>query len=132
MSKKLKVLISAYACEPGKGSEPEVGWQWALQMAQYHDVTVLTRANNRAAIEKGLEPLRGTRPLPRFVYHDEGPVLLWLKRQFKTIRTYYVFWQISAWKIISRLNRESPFDLMHHVTFAGFRYRTAIWNHGMP
>ena len=54
MPKKLKVLISAYACEPNKGSEPEVGWQWALQMARYHDVTVLTRSNNRAGIEKEL------------------------------------------------------------------------------
>jgi hypothetical protein len=26
MAQRLKVLISAYACEPGKGSEPEVGW----------------------------------------------------------------------------------------------------------
>lgn len=132
MSGRLRVLISAYACEPNKGSEPEVGWQWALQMAQYHDVTVLTRANNRASIEKLLEQSRGTLALPKFVYHDEGPFLLWLKARFKAIRLYYVFWQISAWRIISRLNRETPFDLLHHVTFAGFRYRTAIWNHGVP
>jgi glycosyltransferase involved in cell wall biosynthesis len=132
MSKRLKVLLSAYACEPNKGSEPEVGWQWAMQMAHYHDVTVLTRANNREAIEKGLESLRDKQPLPRFVYHDEGPFLLWLKNEFHTIRFYYIFWQISAWKIISRLNKENRFDLLHHVTFAGFRYRTAIWNHGVP
>ncbi len=25
----MKVLVSAYACEPGKGSDPEVCWQWA-------------------------------------------------------------------------------------------------------
>ena len=62
MSKRLKVLISAYACEPGKGSEPEVGWQWALQMARHHDVTVLTRANNRQAIEPAIEALRGRQP----------------------------------------------------------------------
>src|SRR5580704_17027210 len=98
MPKRLKVLISAYACEPNKGSEPEVGWQWALQMAQYHDVTVLTRANNRAVIEKELALLRGTRPLPEFIYHDEGPFWLWLKRRFKAIRVYYVIWQISASK----------------------------------
>ncbi len=59
MPKKLKVLISAYACEPNKGSEPEVGWQWALQMAKYHEVTVLTRTNNRAGIERELVVLDG-------------------------------------------------------------------------
>lgn len=29
MPKKLKVLVNAYACEPDKGSEPGVGWNWA-------------------------------------------------------------------------------------------------------
>ena len=32
--KKLKILMSAYACEPGKGSEPGVGWRWALETAK--------------------------------------------------------------------------------------------------
>ena len=44
--------MSAYACEPGKGSEPGVGWNWALQAAQFHEVWVVTRANNRAAIRE--------------------------------------------------------------------------------
>ncbi len=132
MAKKLKVLISAYACEPNKGSEPEVGWQWAVQMAKYHEVTVLTRTNNRAAIEKELAVMGGRQPMPEFVYHDEGPGLLWLKRRFKAIRVYYVLWQISAGRMIDELQQEHDFDVLHHVTFAGFRYRTAIWNHGVP
>ena len=132
MPEKLKVLISAYACEPNKGSEPEVGWQWALQMAQYHDVTVLTRANNRESIERELALLAGSRPLPSFVYHEEGPALLWFKRRFKAVRLYYLLWQISAWQVIEKLKLKNSFDLLHHVTFAGFRFRTAIWNHGIP
>ena len=24
----MQILLSAYACEPNKGSEPEVGWKW--------------------------------------------------------------------------------------------------------
>jgi len=49
-----KVLVSAYACEPGKGSEPEVGWQWVHQIARFHEVWVITRANNRLQIEESL------------------------------------------------------------------------------
>src|SRR5579883_1006065 len=130
--KRLKVLMSAFACHPNQGSEPEVGWQWAMQMSLYHDVTVLTRTFSRERIEKGLEPFRGKRPLPRFVYHEEGPFLSWIFKRFNVIRFYYFFWQLSAWKIIASLNRETPFDLMHHVTIAGFRFNTAIWNHGVP
>src|SRR5581483_11891914 len=97
---RLKVLLSAYACEPGKGSEPEVGWQWALQMARYHDVTVLTRANNRESIEKEIATLRQTQPVPEFVYHDEGAFWLRIKKRFKTVRFYYHLWQSSAWHVV--------------------------------
>src|SRR2546426_9766353 len=115
---KLKVLISAYACEPNKGSEPEVGWQWALQMARFHGVTVLTRANNRPAIEQALEGLRGQQraisELPKFVYHDRSAWLLDLKRRTKAIKLYYLLWQKSAREVIRRLHEAHPYDLMHH------------------
>ena len=132
MSQRLKVLMSAYACEPGKGSEPEVGWQWALQMARYHDVTVLTRANNRPAIEPALAALRGREPLPDFIYHDRGPRVLDLKRRLKSVKLYYLLWQRSARDLVERLHAANHYDLMHHVTFAGFRYPVAIWGHGAP
>src|SRR5947199_5188831 len=99
MGRRLKVLIAAYACEPDKGSEPEVGWQWALQMARFHDVTVLTRANNRAGIEKGLAQLSG-QAVPKFIYHDLDPWLLRLKDRFRATRAYYVLWQRSARNVV--------------------------------
>lgn len=124
--------MSAYACEPNKGSEPEVGWQWALQMARFHDVTVLTRENNRAGIESELAKLAGKQPLPRFVYHDRPQAILDLKRRFKSVKWYYLLWQHSARDVVAVLQAEHGFDLLHHVTFAGFRYPTAIWGHGVP
>ena len=132
MTRRLKVLISAYACEPGKGSEPEVGWQWALQMARFHEVTVLTRANNRDAIERGLASLSGRQPLPEFVFHDESPLLLRVKRAFRAHELYYILWQRSARGIVARLHQSRRFDLLHHLTFAAFRYPTAISGHGVP
>jgi glycosyltransferase involved in cell wall biosynthesis len=132
MSSKLRVLLSAYACEPHQGSEPEVGWQWALQMARFHDVTVLTQSKNQTVIERTLQALPADRPRPRFIYHT---LPLWLHRLRETpwgFRTFYFLWQKSARKVIARLHREHHFDLMHHVTFAGFRYPTVIWDHGVP
>jgi glycosyltransferase involved in cell wall biosynthesis len=132
MQRRLKVLVSAYACEPGKGSEPEVGWQWAMQMARFHEVTVLTRANNRQAIEKGLKELPREQPVPRFVYHDRSEFLLSLKDRTRSIQLYYLLWQRSAREVIASLHDAHQFDLMHHVTFAAFRYPTAVWGHGAP
>ena len=130
MDQRLQVLISAYACEPGKGSEPEVGWQWATQMARFHDVTVLTRANNRAAIEAEIS--RFTGPKPQFIYFDLDPWWLKLKQRLRLHRGYYVLWQRAANKLVAELVRREKFDLLHHVTFATFRYPTAIWRHGVP
>jgi len=129
MSQRLKVLISAYACEPNKGSEPEVGWQWALQMARFHDVTVLTRENNRSSIESALKDLGETQPAPKFIFHDRSAFFLDMKRRSKAVHLYYLLWQKSAREIVAQLHDIHRFDLMHHVTFAGFRYPTAIWGH---
>lgn len=132
MGRRLKVLISAYACEPNKGSEPEVGWQWALQMARFHEVTVITRADNRPVIEKELELLRGHRPLPSFVYFDLPGWVVRVKERLRAVGWYYSLWQRRARRLIRRLHRQHHFDLIHHVTFAGFRYPTAVWGHGVP
>ena len=35
----MKVFLSAYACEPGKGSEPGVGWSWAQGLADRVELT---------------------------------------------------------------------------------------------
>jgi glycosyltransferase involved in cell wall biosynthesis len=129
MTDRLKILISAYACEPGKGSEPEVGWQWATRMAGAHDVTVVTRSNNRPAIEAALgsSPVRGL----EFSYVEASLLLLRLKK-FLGVRPYYLRWQALARQRIDELGRKQKFDLLHHVTFASCRYGTAIWGHGVP
>jgi hypothetical protein len=52
-SDSLKILLSAFACEPNAGSEPAVGWNWALFLARAgHQVVVLTRARARSAVER--------------------------------------------------------------------------------
>jgi glycosyltransferase involved in cell wall biosynthesis len=132
MSRPLKVLLSAYSCEPHRGSEPEVGWQWALQMARFHDVTVVTRTDNRPVIEPALEQLRGKRPLPAFVYYDLDETIVRLKNRYRIIRLYYVAWQRSVARLVEGLHARERYDLLHHVTFATYRYPTAIWGHGVP
>ena len=47
----MRVLLSAFQCIPGQGSEPGNGWHWATSLAEYgHDVTVLTTTYDRDAI----------------------------------------------------------------------------------
>ena len=132
MNRRLRVLHSSFACEPGQGSEPEVGWRWALGMARYHDVTVLTQPKNRPAIELALAALPPEVPRPSFRYFDGGSFATGLRRRFGGLRLYYLWWQRAARKVIAELHEEIGFDLLHHVTFAGYRYSAAVWGQGVP
>ncbi len=127
----MKVLILAYACEPDQGSEPEIGWQWALQMARFHDVSVITRSNNREGIEKGLRQLAPDQPRPRFFYDDAGPLVLWAKKRFQLHSLYYLLWQRRVRRLVSEVVAQERYDLIHHLTFGALRHPTAIWHHGV-
>jgi glycosyltransferase involved in cell wall biosynthesis len=113
--KHLKVLLSAYACEPGKGSEPGVGWHWVEQIARFHEVWVVTRANNRGPIERGLQ--REDMPLVHWIYFDLPRWTRFWKKGQRGVHLYYYLWQIGAYVVGKRLHKEVGFDLVHHVTF---------------
>src|SRR5205085_1855514 len=90
----VKVLMVAYACEPGQGSEPAVGWEWAHEaVAAGHEVWVITRRNNRGPIEAALGP--GS---PKFEYVDLPRPFLWAKRRTGHLGLlgYYYFWQLGV------------------------------------
>jgi len=77
----MRILLSVYGCEPHHGSEPGVGWNWALELQrQGHDVVALTRTNNRPQIEDFFvrEP---SAPRPKFIYYDLPEPWLYLKRK---------------------------------------------------
>ena len=52
----MKILISAYACEPNSGSESEIGWSWIkLHIKKRNKLYVITRKSNRKKILKKLK-----------------------------------------------------------------------------
>jgi glycosyltransferase involved in cell wall biosynthesis len=114
-----RILVAAYACEPGKGSEPGVGWNWAREISRHgYEVHVITRANNRMAIERefGGEPPESG---PRFHYIDLGRFWLGVKRHlgYPGLIIYYYLWQVKLAWFARRLHRLLRFRLAHHVTF---------------
>ena len=84
------ILLSCYACEPRKGSEPGVGWRWAQELAAAgHEVHVITRANNQPAIEAADCPAG-----LHFIYVDLPKLFVRLKQGPRFARLYYAIWQL--------------------------------------
>lgn len=121
------VLLSAYACEPDKGSEPAAGWHWALELSQKYEVTVLTRANNKASIEKYLNlRKKAGESVFRVIYFDLPNWVLFLKkRHILNTAAYYIIWQFFARFLIN----QRDYDLVHHVTFNSFLV-PGFWGRG--
>ena len=101
---------------PGfKGGEDVLGWNLLLQVSRRHDVWVMTQAENRSSIEESLSE----NPLPG-VHFEYVSLPSWL-RPFLNFQGshqfYYYLWQIKAYLVARRLNREIGFDLFHHITY---------------
>jgi len=116
----MKILISAYSCEPGKGSERGVGWNVVREVARYHEVWVLTRPDeSRAAIEAEL--VRNPVPNLHFVYFT---LPFWRDSlslgQSGAMQLHYYLWQIQAYFVGKKLHQAIGFDVVHHVTFVRY------------
>jgi hypothetical protein len=116
--RRLNILVSAYACEPDKGSEPGIGWNQVCQTARFHEVWVVTRSNNRAQIEKALalDPMANV----HWIYCDLPQWLIFWKKGMRGARLYYYLWQLNALRLARKYHREIKFDIVHHVTFGNY------------
>ncbi len=107
----MKIFISAYACEPYKGSEPGIGWNFVNELANYHEVHVLTRSNNKESIDK-----YNSKNIT-FHYYDVPKWLSFWKKGKRGYQTYYYLWQLLAYKEYNTFVNNSNFDVVHHLTF---------------
>lgn len=113
-----KILISAYACRPGNGSDPGIGWHTVQELVKQHQVWVITRNDNRPFIEVEL----ASNPIPRlhFVYYDLPTWVQWWKREQRGVQIHYYLWQIGAYWVARKLYYDIGFDLVHHVTYVKY------------
>lgn len=110
-----KILVSAYGCEPFRGSEAGVGWNWILQMARFNELFVIARKNDKNKIEENL-PEESRRNI-HFYYYDTCKLLMKVKKKEKGLYLYYWMWQIGIIPLVAKLIREHKPDYTMHLTF---------------
>ncbi len=118
---KEKVFVSAYACEPGLGSEIGVGWHWVLEMSKQFELWVLTRESNRHTIEPWIAEHPEFAGI-HFLYFDLPKWARFWKKGLRGVRTYYNIWQRLTDKIVKRTMHKEGIKVFHHIT-----YGNALW-----
>ena len=126
----MKVLLSAFACAPGHGSEYGVGWGVVQQVARKHEVWVLTTEVSRTPIEQSNESPNLTNV--RFIYISLPQNQLLSAWEGWGQGIYYLLWQLKAYRVAKLLHNEVVFDLVHHVTYVNSWIPSWIGSLGVP
>jgi hypothetical protein len=141
MSRRLIILVQAYACNPVKGSEEGVGWGWVRAISEKHDLHILTAEYHRKDIEERLEqePELCKRMRFHFVpartYHYR-PTPFWTAIENSPLKPImhmaYRMWQRDAFNLARSLMASVNFDIVHVITYVGFRFPGAYWKLPLP
>jgi glycosyltransferase involved in cell wall biosynthesis len=125
----LKVLLSAYACEPGKGSEPGVGWNVARELSSRVELTVITRANNRTTIENSGEAW--VRDI-HWVFWDPPQWIMFWKKGGRGVQLFYILWQLGVKSVAENILATRGIDIIHHLTFGKYWIPSRLAGLGRP
>jgi glycosyltransferase involved in cell wall biosynthesis len=128
----MKLLISAYACAPNRGSEHAVGWTWITQAHRLgHQVWALVAPNHEDSILRTCQELPELAGITWLFPKVPGwPLKQAIEPGWE--RTYNLLWQIAATKSARKLHAKVGFDAVHHLTWGGVRAPTFLGLVGAP
>lgn len=123
------VLLSAYSCDPTKGSEPGNGWNWAIGLANKgYEVHCLTRKIQSKNIESYNKP-------DNLTFHFiELPMGIKKLYSFSKGLMYlnYLMWQWLAYKKAKSLYKQYNFSIIHHVTWGSLQMGSFLYKLNIP
>src|SRR5262245_54811157 len=127
-----RILMVAYACRPGEGSEPGMGWNRAVQAAKEFDTWVLCEQWRGEVAIRAYRLHWGDVPGLHFVF---VPRPFWLRCIAGVPGLFYPaynLWHRTAFKVARRLHEKLQFDLVHQVTYCGYREPGYTWQLPIP
>ena len=125
----MKILLSAFSCDPRRGSEPGKSWNTACELARAgHEVWVLTSQNGKPGIEASL----ASAPVPglKFVYIDRPRLPAFTAPLRPLLQNFR--WQWLALEAARELDKKVDFDIVHHISFASLHLGSHLWRLGKP
>ena len=122
------ILINAYACSPGMGSEPGMAWNWCVNLANYCELHIITEGEFRDRIEATLPSL----PQGANMHFYYNPVsekirkMCWNQGDWRFYK-YYRRWQRKTLEIAKSIIAEHHIDIIHQLNMIGFREPGYLW-----
>jgi glycosyltransferase involved in cell wall biosynthesis len=132
-SHRPRLLILAYACSPVRGSECTVGWNRAIQAAKHFDTWVICEEREFGPDIRRYLELNGDIPGLNFVFAPM-PRWEWSLGQVHGTVWYMMLkrWHRRVYAVARRLHEEIDFDLVHQLTFCGYREPGYLWKLDTP
>lgn len=126
----MKILLSASAFSHKWGSEPGVGWNWAMQLSKDHELVVLTHGYFRSHMQEYVD---AHGPLPfRVIYQDMLPLRDVPDTVYMNSTVHFLRWQWTLRPMVKELLKHERFDLIHHLTLGTLRYPSFLQKLGVP
>ena len=124
----MKVLVNAYACCPGMGSEPGMGWNWCAHLAEHCELFIITEEEFRDRIEAALPALPQGANM-HFYYNPVTPEVRRMCWNQGDWRFYYYYrkWQKKTLAIAKKIVADEGIDLIHQLNMIGFREPGLLW-----
>lgn len=130
----LSILINAYACSPGMGSEPGMAWNWCVNLAKYCELHIITEGEFRDKIEAVLPTLPQGQNM-HFYYNpvsEEVRRMCWNQGDWRFYK-YYKEWQWKTYLIAKDICTKKRIDVLHQLNMIGFREPGFLWKiEGVP
>lgn len=124
----IKVLINAYACSPGMGSEPGMAWNWCVNLARYCELFIITEGEFRERIETVVPTLPHGKNM-HFYYNpvpEKVRQMCWNQGDWRFYR-YYKKWQKETAEIAEDVCKKENIDILHQLNMIGFREPGYLW-----
>lgn len=124
----LKILINAYACSPGMGSEPGMAWNWVSNLAKFCELYIITEGEFKEKIEDVVPTLEQGKNM-HFYYNpvsDEIRKMCWNQGDWRFYK-YYKEWQWKTYLIAKDICLKQNIDVLHQLNMIGFREPGYLW-----
>ena len=124
----MKILINAYACSPGMGSEPGMAWNWVSNLAKFCELHIITEGEFREKIETVVPTLEQGGNM-HFYYNpvsEEIRKMCWNQGDWRFYK-YYREWQWKTYLMAKDICQKEHIDILHQLNMIGFREPGYLW-----